>query len=688
MTRLPDEIISEILSPALKVADELFSDASDVSPFANPTPSTSAYLLVCKDWLRVATPLLYSVVVLRSKAQAAALQKVLRKNPDFGGFVKKLRVEGGYGMAMHSILASAPNITDLFLTLEIWSSDNTNGLCKGLPLINPRRIIVVDPVDNDSKAPKNKNQTALSQVLFSCISEWDNLEIFGFPYPPFAVQDNGEGWSERASDLMDALVESETIHTVLLPLNFELSVFFYPLLDIPGLRILHLNAKYYEWDHQERMEIIKSFKLDVSLRYMPDSSVAAAVSTAPEITPSLNPHFVPMGSASAEVQKAVWMRIFMFALSKDDGDLGRNTSSSSSSQNSSTNTQPSRLAILLVSKYFNQLALSALFKHLHVKSRNVSSIIQQLDNHWDLGSSIRSINLRSGWRRSDDSLRFKERNSIQHSIISRATKVERFCAQLLSADAFELLAVTTGSTIRKLSINFYSSSNPTVSTSVFRHFVKLQVCQLQNQATFTVPSKSAPKTVLAQLHTLQLTDPDTIMFDTFSAMRLPALHTFRIPSPLLARCIPALINFLHAHGRSLVHIAFNYSPYFRWKDFYLFDVCTSLCDAEFDRDFELRRLTCKDPHRSLAKITCDDVRGLTRDGFRDISRDADHVDPALFPALREIQCRGCRWPKTEREISKNHWVPLAETLLEKNIKLTDSAGRHWIPRLKNARGKK
>ncbi|KAJ7651135.1 hypothetical protein FB45DRAFT_732177, partial [Roridomyces roridus] len=114
---LPDEIVSEILSPALKVPDDLFFDTSETSPFANFTPSTSAYLLVCKDWLRVATPLLYSVVVLRSKAQAMALASVLKANPEFGRFIKKLRVEGGYGPSMHAILKSAPNITDLFLSL-------------------------------------------------------------------------------------------------------------------------------------------------------------------------------------------------------------------------------------------------------------------------------------------------------------------------------------------------------------------------------------------------------------------------------------------------------------------------------------------------------------------------------------------------------------------------------------------
>ncbi|KAJ7768923.1 hypothetical protein B0H16DRAFT_1781115 [Mycena metata] len=55
---LPDEIVSEILSPALKVSEGKFSDnESQVSPFASPSVSSSAALVVCKAWLRVATPL-------------------------------------------------------------------------------------------------------------------------------------------------------------------------------------------------------------------------------------------------------------------------------------------------------------------------------------------------------------------------------------------------------------------------------------------------------------------------------------------------------------------------------------------------------------------------------------------------------------------------------------------------------
>ncbi|KAJ7041568.1 hypothetical protein C8F04DRAFT_947155, partial [Mycena alexandri] len=49
--------------------------------------SSSAILVVCKAWLRVATPLLYHVVIGRSKAQARGLQRTPRDNPDLGKWI-------------------------------------------------------------------------------------------------------------------------------------------------------------------------------------------------------------------------------------------------------------------------------------------------------------------------------------------------------------------------------------------------------------------------------------------------------------------------------------------------------------------------------------------------------------------------------------------------------------------------
>ncbi|KAJ7649522.1 hypothetical protein DFH06DRAFT_1331888 [Mycena polygramma] len=211
---LPDEIISEILSPALAISDDLFSDLK--------------YVPFCK----ILTVHL-CVVVLRSRSQADALEKVLQKNPEFGRFIKKLRIEGGYGMAIHTVLKCSSNITDIFLSLAIWSSDSTKGLCKGLPLVNPRRVLLVDP--KIPKALKNQNLAALTAVILHCIGQWDNL-LSAFYYV------DATEWMVRASHLAEALAQSQTIHTVLLSQLFDVPSFLVRLSSIPSVRVLQLKV--------------------------------------------------------------------------------------------------------------------------------------------------------------------------------------------------------------------------------------------------------------------------------------------------------------------------------------------------------------------------------------------------------------------------------------------------------------
>ncbi|KAJ7609568.1 hypothetical protein DFH06DRAFT_1308863 [Mycena polygramma] len=147
---------------------------ASTSPFASPSVSSSAALIVCKAWLRVATPLLYHVVVVRSKAQARALQRSLRGNPDLGRFVKMLRVEGGFGPAMEDILRNTPNITDIFLSLQIHASDSTTGLVGGLQYINPTRMIIFD--DGHMKNYlKNKHVQGLLRALEARARKWTNF---------------------------------------------------------------------------------------------------------------------------------------------------------------------------------------------------------------------------------------------------------------------------------------------------------------------------------------------------------------------------------------------------------------------------------------------------------------------------------------------------------------------------------
>ncbi|KAJ7500406.1 hypothetical protein B0H11DRAFT_2225406 [Mycena galericulata] len=252
---LPDEIISEILSPALKVSEEVFSDTSDVSPFSTYSESTSAYLLVCKSWLRVATPLLYNVVILRSKAQAKALSQVLTKNHELGHL--------------------APNISDLFVSLTIWASDNTVGLCKGLSLINPTRLIMRDFT---TKKLDNKMLSNLVDALVAAIRKWDRLVIFECPY--------------ASTDNMKAV-----------------RALSYRTFKECPLRAIQIKYPLCDWElHSLRLDDQPALKALLKFTKRPRvTAPATAVGLYGDLhmTPPLKPFFVPV-NASQEDKETAW----------------------------------------------------------------------------------------------------------------------------------------------------------------------------------------------------------------------------------------------------------------------------------------------------------------------------------------------------------------------------------------------
>jgi hypothetical protein len=173
--KLPDELLNEVLSPALSIPDHEFASTSPRSPFSFVAQSSSSMLLVCKRWLRVAYALLYHTVVIRSPGQAQALADSLKANKSLGRHIKKLRLEGGYGGATHGIFTLAPNITDLYLSLMIWSNDSVSGLCRSLSIVNPSRVILYDKPRN---AKFNAHSRQLTLKLCECLPSWTNLVLY------------------------------------------------------------------------------------------------------------------------------------------------------------------------------------------------------------------------------------------------------------------------------------------------------------------------------------------------------------------------------------------------------------------------------------------------------------------------------------------------------------------------------
>ncbi|KAJ7136666.1 hypothetical protein C8R44DRAFT_767613 [Mycena epipterygia] len=695
----PDEIISEILSPALKVPDENFAySGSEASPFATYTESSSAYLVVCKAWLRVGTPLLYNVVILRSKAQAKALCETLSDNEELGKFIKKLRVEGGYGAPMRTILQSSPNISDLFLSLEIRASDGTAGLCNGLPSINPTRLILRDAGESHSRYLQNKMLKNLLDALASCCSKWDRLCILDCPY-----------LLRRISNVIDALKKSTTLHTVIIPLATcsDASQIISILKETP-LRVIQIR-KPLEAHSYTQQEFLKELKERPDLRAMIKYTEEAPKklqhpfrkenivqrseipSSLPYIAPRLNPSFTPMESASQMVQEGIWKRILYYAMSVPEleDDIHRNP-------------RPRRLSLLLVSKTFNRLALPYYYANVRLNAVTVVKFSDLLKKNPSIGPRVRVIvgPLETAYQTPFDIL----------NILSLTTGLERFHYSdqsfnqdlftyrldhsmhreheypisqkpVLSWDAFEAMAKSAGSTLREFSQKVEEKQFQ-VPPTVFKNFKQLRSLDWKCSSEFDCSSETVAHDGLNSLVELRIWYLDPTFLTALKSMELPSLRRLA-----LSDNVSHATSFLHTHGSKLSELDLQYET-LRSLTTHIFALCPNLgfVSIFFGNDNErpvvLDFTDYKTVHHHLEKVKFDlQPIYLSVRNARHWDMIFSAFEPAFFPKLREVEVTCCVWPTSEREIVKSHWVRWAERFMKNGVSMVGKDGKKWRARL-------
>jgi hypothetical protein len=171
-SKLANETLTLILEYALAVEFDLFASTS--SHYTNYLSSRrwrgSAILVVCKLWMRIATPALFRTVIICRSSAALILADTLKKNPDFGGYTRQVRVEGGFGGVMRRILAKTPNVEDLCLRLDLASSDNVMPLLKAIDSLEIRRLALSSVVWRD-----NAQFRAAEKTLGSLLPKWTSL---------------------------------------------------------------------------------------------------------------------------------------------------------------------------------------------------------------------------------------------------------------------------------------------------------------------------------------------------------------------------------------------------------------------------------------------------------------------------------------------------------------------------------
>ncbi|KAJ7465145.1 hypothetical protein FB451DRAFT_1262775 [Mycena latifolia] len=641
---VPDEIIHEILCPALRVPDEAFSATSRDSPFVSVVESSSAFLLVSKSWLRVGTPLLYNVVIIRSKAQAQALAIALRSNPDLGRFIKKLRVEGGYAISMHKILQASNNITDLFIALDIAKSDNACGLCRGLPLIDPVHVILYSP-----RYWIGKEEAKLVEVLQECIQKWKNLTVFDITH----LMDG----SPSLSSIYHALKNAKSLNTLIISdsdanLFQEPEVPRYILTIATNPSLQHIRPKPRPTRDVKGSDFVQALRQHVRLQAL--FELMDPPTGPPIIEPPTIPFFYPAAlAADPELEDRIWSRVLYYFIN----DLS-----------SRYYLHSNILAPLLVSKKFARLGIPHLYESPVIKTAHARQrFAERLDQQPSLGLSVRRL-----------SLRYFNEYQFLTSILSRIPSlVELVCAYFtVTWKVFNDICNMTGSTLRTVQVPVEKSTIP-VSPDILSQLPRLRCFTWNSEIVF----KTAPELISGgtfdALVDLSLEAFDPSFLTVLTLLELPSLRIVTFSANSTGGNL-----FFEKHSKKLLELTVSipqidsHTPILRH--------CPSLTVLGISSDSKSIPRELSEKHACLERIVFKSPKYFSLRQGQKAKFDAffSHIDRTQFPALREIQHPGCTWPTTEHEISKSHWVTWAETLLEHNIHLVDEKGGRWRPRLK------
>ena len=193
--------------------------------------------LVCRRWRRVAVPVIYESVILTSKSQAKNLVSMLRH---VGPYIKKLRIEGGYGHSIHTILSKIPGLIFICVSLDIRSKQKAGGLCGGLKFINPKHVVL-----RDSKALYYQEVSNVIDVLIECMTPvWSNLvgvplDMFCFPH------------------VLTVLIR---FHTIIRMISRTVAL-ARSLARIPKLQTVYVPRSYFVWEDGVVLNAIKNRSL-------------------------------------------------------------------------------------------------------------------------------------------------------------------------------------------------------------------------------------------------------------------------------------------------------------------------------------------------------------------------------------------------------------------------------------------
>lgn len=180
---VPEEITHKILCHCLCIISlHRFLMGSVISPRAKRARlrefgdhGRSNTLLVCKEWLRIGTPLFYQTILLTNNCQLQQLANTLRISPQLGELVRNVRLEGGYGKKLATVLNHFPNLHSLAVRAYSPAKHTNAGLVAALPNLKPVQLFIFDLTSYNGQHTgvnlKRQNiHSALCKTIANCTS--------------------------------------------------------------------------------------------------------------------------------------------------------------------------------------------------------------------------------------------------------------------------------------------------------------------------------------------------------------------------------------------------------------------------------------------------------------------------------------------------------------------------------------
>ncbi len=174
---IPNELLEAILFHALTIPTAVFEAWRTHRTFCgSPRSGVSSLLLVSKRWHTLGTSPLYESAILRTSTQVQAFAQTLTDRKDKqrtpGRYLRRLRIEEGFGGAAINVLTAAPGITTLYLGFDLTNHDSMSELTRTLKKVSLKHLLL-DSVDGGLLS--TTMGINLSKAVAGALPHWKQL---------------------------------------------------------------------------------------------------------------------------------------------------------------------------------------------------------------------------------------------------------------------------------------------------------------------------------------------------------------------------------------------------------------------------------------------------------------------------------------------------------------------------------